>query len=312
VSLALLFPGQGSQSVGMGRDLAEAFPEARRAFEEADRALGFAISKICFDGPEEELRRTAHTQPAILTHSVAVLRVLETRRPRALEGAALAAGHSLGEYSAGVAAGAYAFGDAVRIVHERGRLMQQAVPEGIGAMAAVLGLGPDQVCAACEEAAGETGLVVSPANFNSPEQTVIAGHAEAVARASRICLERGARRAVPLPVSAPFHCALMGPAAEGLRPRLEALAVSPPRIPIVTNVDAAPAREAEQIRSALERQIASCVRWVESVEALASAGVTRAIEIGPGAVLAGLVRRTRREIPVTSVGKVEDVEKLAP
>lgn len=305
--LALLFPGQGSQYVGMGKDLSDAFPEAKAVFDEADAALGFAISKICFEGPEEDLKRTANTQPAILTHSIAALRVLEARHPDRIAGAAVAAGHSLGEYSAGVAAGAYAFADAVRTVHLRGRFMQEAVPEGVGAMAAILGLAPDAVTLACKDAAVETGKIVSPANFNSPEQTVIAGHAEGVARASEICKERGAKKAVPLPVSAPFHCALMQPAAERLRPVLDALAAADPRIPIVTNVDAAAARLGDEVRAALVRQVASTVRWVESVEAMAAMGVTEALEIGPGAVLAGLVRRIRKEIPVTPVGKADQV-----
>jgi [acyl-carrier-protein] S-malonyltransferase len=307
---ALLFPGQGSQFVGMGKDLCSAYPEARETFEQADAALGFSISRICFEGPEEELRRTANTQPAILTHSIAVLRCLEKRRPKALAGAVVAAGHSLGEYSAGVAAGAMAFPDAVRVVHERGKLMQEAVPEGKGAMAAILGLPPADVATVCEEVARVTGKVIAPANFNSPEQTVIAGETEAVAQASERCKARGAKRALPLPVSAPFHCALMRPAAERLTPRLAALSLQNPRIPVVTNVDAAGASTAEAIRDALLRQIPNCVRWVESVEALAAAGAREALEIGPGNVLAGLVKRIRKDIAVTSVGKAEDVEKL--
>jgi len=307
MSIALLFPGQGSQYVGMGKDLCEAFPEARRVFDDADAALGFSISKICFEGPEDELKRTANTQPAILTHSIAVLRVLEARHPDTLAGASAAAGHSLGEYSAGVAAGAFAFGDAVKVVHLRGKFMQEAVPEGVGAMAAILGLAPDAVSSACDDAAVETGKIVSPANFNSPEQTVIAGHAEGVARASDICRERGAKKAIPLPVSAPFHCALMEPAAERLRPVLEALAIAAPRIPIVTNVDAREAVNSEEVRAALARQVASPVRWVESIERLAATGITEARELGPGAVLAGLVRRIRKDLAVVSVGKAEQV-----
>jgi [acyl-carrier-protein] S-malonyltransferase len=307
--LALLFPGQGSQYVGMGKDLCDAFPEAKAVFDEADAALGFSISRVCFEGPEEDLKRTANTQPAILTHSIAALRVLEARQPDRMAGAVVAAGHSLGEYSAGVAAGAYAFADAVRTVHLRGKFMQEAVPEGVGAMAAILGLAPEAVAKACDDAAVDTGKIVSPANFNSPEQTVIAGHAEGVARASDICKERGAKKAVPLPVSAPFHCALMQPAADRLRPLLDGLAVEDPRIPVVTNVDAAPARLGDEVRIALARQVASAVRWVESVEAMARMGVTEGLEIGPGGVLAGLVRRIRKEIPVTSIGKAD---QLAP
>jgi [acyl-carrier-protein] S-malonyltransferase len=305
--LALLFPGQGSQYVGMGKDLCDAFPEAKAVFDEADAALGFAISKVCFEGPEEDLKRTANTQPASLTHSIAALRVLESRQTDRIAGAVVAAGHSLGEYSAGVASGAYAFADAVRTVHLRGKFMQEAVPEGVGAMAAILGLVPDAVTAACKDAAVETGKIVSPANFNSPEQTVIAGHAEGVARASELCRERGAKKAVPLPVSAPFHCALMQPAADRLATVLDALAMDDPRIPIVTNVDASPARLATEVRAALARQVASTVRWVESIEAMAAMGITEALEIGPGNVLAGLVRRIRKETPVTSIGKAEAV-----
>ena len=310
MTLALLFPGQGSQYVGMGKDLAESFPEAKRVFDEADAALGYSISKICYEGPEEELRRTANTQPAILTHSIAVLETLRARYPAALDGTAAAAGHSLGEYSAGVAAGALAFADAVRVVHERGTFMQEAVPEGVGAMAAVLGLAPEAIAAACDEAALATGKIVSPANFNSPEQTVVAGHAEAVAAASEICRQRGARKVMPLPVSAPFHCALMQPAADRLRPLLDALEISDPRVPVVTNVDASPAANSGEIRTALARQVVSTVRWVESVEKMAAMGVTSALELGPGAVLAGLVKRTRKEIPVMSIGKAEDLSKL--
>ena len=310
MTLALLFPGQGSQFVGMGKDLCDAFPEAKAIFDQADSALGFSISRICFEGPEDELKRTANTQPAILTHSIAVLEVVRKRRPGSISEAAVAAGHSLGEYSAGVAAGAIAFPDAVRIVHERGKFMQEAVPEGVGAMAAVLGLPPGQVATACEEAAVATGKIISPANFNSPEQTVIAGHAEAVAAASEICRNRGARKVMPLPVSAPVHCALMQPAADRLAPLLDALDVSNPATPVVTNVDAAPARNSGEIRTALARQVASTVRWVESVERMAELGVTSALELGPGGVLAGLVKRIRKEISVISIGKTSDMEKL--
>ncbi|MGH9443729.1 MAG: ACP S-malonyltransferase [Thermoanaerobaculia bacterium] len=308
--LALLFPGQGSQYVGMGKDLCDAFPEAKKVFDEADAALGFSISKICFEGPEEELRRTMNTQPAILTHSIAVLEVVRTRHSGALAGILAAAGHSLGEYSADVAAGAIAFSDAVQTVHERGKFMQEAVPEGVGAMAAVLGLAPDQVAAACDDAEIATGKIVSPANFNSPEQTVIAGHVEAVAAASDLCRSRGARKVLPLPVSAPFHCALMQPAADRLAPKLDALAVSDPAFPVVTNVDAEPATNAGEIRAALARQVASAVRWVESIEKIAAMGATSALELGPGAVLAGLLKRIRKDMSVTSIGKSDDLAKI--
>lgn len=296
MSLALLFPGQGSQSVGMGRSLYEASSAARAVFDAADAALGFPLSRLCFEGPEEELKLTVNTQPAILAHSIAALEDLRARFPQRLEGAVLAAGHSLGEYSANVAAGVLGFTDAVRLVRERGRFMQEAVPAGVGAMAAIVGLAPADVEAACRDAAqGET---VSPANYNSPEQTVIAGHAAAVGRASEGCLARGAKRAIPLPVSAPFHCALMSPARKRLEPLLEAARFSDGRMPVVTNVDAEPAAEGGALRDALVRQVDSPVRWVASVQRLAREGVDRGLEIGPGNVLAGLVRRIEKGIKV--------------
>jgi [acyl-carrier-protein] S-malonyltransferase len=298
--LALLFPGQGSQFVGMGKELSEESGAARAVFEEADAVLGFALSRLCFEGPEEELKLTANTQPAILTHSIAALRDLETRFPERLEGAAFAAGHSLGEYSADVAAGALSFAAAVALVHRRGLFMQEAVPAGVGAMAAIVGLAPEEVETACRDAAGDQ--VVSPANFNSPEQTVIAGHAAAVARASAACTARGAKRAIPLAVSAPFHCALMAPARERLGPHLERARFAEPRIPIVTNVDAKAESEGGRLRDALLRQVDAPVRWVESVRLLARQGVDRALEIGPGNVLSGLVRRIERGIKVEAYG----------
>ncbi len=294
--LALLFPGQGSQSVGMGKALYEASAAARAVFDEADAAVGFALSLLCFEGPEDELELTANTQPAILTHSVAAFEDLRTRFPERLEGAAFAAGHSLGEYSANVAAGSLPFSEAVRLVRERGRFMQEAVPAGVGAMTAIVGLAPAEVEAACREAA--QGEAVSPANYNSPEQTVIAGHAAAVARASEGCLARGARRAIPLPVSAPFHCALMSPAREKMQPILDAAAFADASIPVVTNVDAAGVTVGSALRDALVRQIDAPVRWVETVQLLARRGVDRALEIGPGNVLAGLVRRIEKGIKV--------------
>jgi [acyl-carrier-protein] S-malonyltransferase len=300
MTLALLFPGQGSQFVGMGKALFERSAAARAVFEEADAALGFSLSRLCFEGPEEELKRTANTQPAILTHSVAAYRDLQARFPERLEEAGLAAGHSLGEYSANVAAGSLSFGDAVLLVRQRGLFMQDAVPWGAGAMAAIVGLPPAEVAAACREAA--QGEVVSPANFNSPEQTVIAGTAAAVARASAACTARGARRAIPLAVSAPFHCALMAPARERLRPLLEEARFADAAIPVVTNVDARPETRGSALRDALARQVDAPVRWVESVQALAAGGVDRAIEIGPGNVLAGLVRRIERGIKVETYG----------
>jgi len=298
--LALLFPGQGSQCVGMGKGLCDASSAARSVFAEADRVLGFSLSRLCFEGPEEELKLTANTQPAILTHSVAAFRDLETRWPERLVGAAFAAGHSLGEYSAGVAAGALEFADALRLARQRGTFMQEAVPPGVGAMAAVIGLPAEEVEAACREAAGTE--VVGPANFNSPEQTVIAGHAGAVTRASEACKRRGAKRVLPLAVSAPFHSALMAPARQRMKPLLEATVFRDPAIPVVTNADARVSDRGALLREALIRQIDLPVRWVETVRLLAARGVARALEIGPGNVLGGLVRRIERGIAVESHG----------
>jgi [acyl-carrier-protein] S-malonyltransferase len=300
LSIALLFPGQGSQFVGMGKELYESSAPARAVFDEADVVLGFALSKLCFEGPEEELKRTANTQPAILTHSVAAWRDLEARFPEKIEGAAFAAGHSLGEYSADVAAGALPFAEAVSLVRSRGGFMQEAVPQGVGAMAAILGLPAPDVEAACREAAANE--VVAPANFNSPEQTVIAGHAAAVERAGAACLARGAKKVIPLPVSAPFHCGLMTPARVKLKPLLERAAFTGAVLTIVTNVDARPEMEGARLRDALIRQVDSPVRWVESVQRLAAEGVDRAIEVGPGSVLAGLVKRIDRSIKVEGHG----------
>ena len=294
--IALLFPGQGSQAVGMGKALYEASSAARSVFDEADAALGFALSRLCFEGPEEELKLTVNTQPAILTHSIAAFEDLRARFPERLEGAAFTAGHSLGEYSANVAAGALPFAEAVRLVRERGRFMQEAVPAAVGAMAAIVGLAPADIDAACREAA--RGEVVSPANYTSPEQTVIAGHAAAVARASAGCLARGAKRAIALAVSAPFHCALMSPAREKMKPLLDVASFVNAGVPVVTNVDAAAVTAGSALCDALVRQIDSPVRWVETVQLLVREGVDRALEIGPGNVLAGLVRRIEKSLPV--------------
>lgn len=284
----------------MGKALSDASPAARAVFEEADSALGFELSRLCFEGPEDELRATANTQPAILTHSIAALAALRSASPEKLEGAAFAAGHSLGEYSACVAAGALSFADAVRLVRKRGTFMQEAVPAGAGAMAAIVGLPATEVEAVCREAEGDE--VVSAANFNSPEQTVIAGHAGAVERASAECLARGAKRAIPLSVSAPFHSPLMRPARERMKELLAATDFADGAMPVVTNVDAEPTWRGALLRDALVRQVDSPVRWVESVRRLAAEGVDRALEIGPGNVLAGLVRRIERGIRVEGWG----------
>jgi len=302
MSVAFVFPGQGSQVVGMGRALSFAFPESRAAFEEADAALGIALSRLCFEGPEAELQLTANTQPAILAASVAALRPLVARGARP----DWVAGHSLGEYSALVAAGAIGFADAVRTVRRRGQYMQEAVPVGVGAMAAILGLDLPAIEEACREAA--EGEVVSPANLNSPGQVVIAGHAAAVDRASERCRAKGAKRAVKLPVSAPFHCALMRPAQDRLLRELQAVAFHDPAAPLVNNVDARVVRDAETCRDGLVRQVSGAVRWQESVEVLAREGVTTFVEVGPGTVLSGLVRKTARGTRVLNVDSPESLE----
>ena len=287
----------------MGRELAEEFPSARRVFAEADQALEMGLSKLCFEGPVEELARTAVTQPAILTVSVAAWTVLAEQgvRPQ------IVAGHSLGEYSANVASGSVSFWDAVRTVHLRGRWMQEAVPEGVGAMAALLGLEPDTVETICLDAA--EGEVVSPANFNSPGQVVIAGHSGAVERAMRLAGERGARKAVPLPVSAPFHCSLMQPAEDRLSEHLEEISFTDPSVPVITNVDAAPAVTAAEVRQALMRQVTAPVRWSASMGNLPDMGIDRSLEVGPGKVLMGLMRRIDRSVKVVPVGDPDGIQR---
>jgi len=285
--IAFLFPGQGSQAVGMGRELAERFPIAASTFAEADEACGFPLSKLCFEGPEDDLKLTENTQPALLTVSVAAYSVLAEHGIEP----ALAAGHSLGEWSAHVAAGTLRFADAVRAVKERGRAMQQAVPAGQGAMAAILSLDAAAVTEACAEAAQETGLTVAAANLNSPGQTVISGAMAAVERASAIAKSKGARRAVMLPVSAPFHCALMQPAQEEVARVLGALTLAEPRIPVAANVTGGLVATADAARDALIRQVTGAVRWVDCVQALIAAGATAFIEVGPGKVLSGLLKQ---------------------
>jgi [acyl-carrier-protein] S-malonyltransferase len=320
--LAFIFPGQGSQHVGMGRALFDAFPVARQTFDEADAAfatdegaplrpdaeeadLEVRLSNICFNGPEEQLALTETTQPAILTVSVAAWRVLDAHGVRP----SFVAGHSLGEYSANVAAGTFAFPDVVAIVRRRGRYMQEAVPVGHGAMAAVLGTDAATVQRACDESA--QGEVVGPANINGGGQVVIAGTVAAVRRASKRVKALGAKRVVPLQVSAPFHCALMKPAEERLEPELRALALQAPRVPIVANVDAVPKREAATAVEALVRQVSAPVRWEDVINRLASEGVTTYVEVGPGTVLGGLVRKIHKDARTLHFGSPEELEAVA-
>ncbi len=287
--IAFLFPGQGSQKVGMGRAFADAFPVCRDAMAQADAALGESLSGLCYDGPDDRLVLTENTQPAILAVSVALCRLLVAKGVRP----AFVAGHSLGEYSAHVAAGTLTFGDALRIVRRRGRYMQEAVPVGQGAMAAILGLDADKVAEACAEAA--QGDVVSAANLNAPGQVVIAGSNDAVARAIGLAKARGARRAIPLPVSAPFHCALMKPAELRLAPELRALASSDPVVPVVANVDAEPKRDRRSAIEALVAQVCAPVRWEQVMQRLASEGIRKYVEVGPGTVLTGLGRKILKD-----------------
>jgi [acyl-carrier-protein] S-malonyltransferase len=305
MSVALIFPGQGSQKVGMGKALADAFPICRQTFEEADAALGYPLSRIIFDGPEDQLTLTENQQPAVLTVSVAAGRLLEEQ---GFPAPAFVAGHSLGEYTANVAAGTFSFSDAVKIVNRRGRYMQEAVPVGTGAMAAILGLDADKVVQACAEAAD--GEVVSAANINGAGQIVIAGSAAAVARASERAKALGAKRAIPLSVSAPFHCALMKPAEDRLAPELRALATKAPRVPIVANVDAEPKTDAKSAIEALVAQVSAPVRWEAVVQRLAKEGVTTYVEVGPGTVLSGLVKKIHKEAKVLNFASPEDLAAI--
>lgn len=304
---ALLFPGQGSQRVGMGKALAAAHDVARRAYEEADDALGMPLSKLCFEGPEDQLVLTRNTQPAILTTSIAVFRVLSERGLQF----DVVAGHSLGEWSALVAAGALSLRDAVRLTHLRGQFMQEAVPVGQGAMAALMGLDLAKTRAVCAECSAP-GEPVEPANLNGGGQIVISGHAAAIDRAIAAAKAAGAKRAIKLAVSAPFHCSMMQPAADRLAAALAGVTIEQPRVPVVANVTAEPTREPAQIRELLVQQVTAPVRWEESVQAIAKLGVTRGYELGAGSVLKGLVKRIAESIDVTAIGEPAEVDAFTP
>jgi len=302
---AFVFPGQGSQYAGMGRDVAEKYPAARRVFDDIDRAVGFSISKLCFEGPEEQLKLTENTQPAILAVSSAIHAVIEelgaTRRD-------LVAGHSLGEYSAIVSVGGLTPPDAAKIVRARGKFMQEAVPVGTGAMAALIGPTVEQAEEICSEAAN--GEVLSVANINAPGQIVIAGTKAAVDRAIEVAKKKGVRRALPLPVSAPFHCALMKPAEDRLKPILDDAPIHDLWFALISNVDASPIGTAHAVRNALVRQVASPVRWVESVQKMIAMGVRRFVEVGPGSVLTGLIKRIDPSVELVNVSDVESIERF--
>jgi [acyl-carrier-protein] S-malonyltransferase len=305
---ALLFPGQGSQTVGMGKDLIENSPAAKAVFDEADAALGFSLSDVILNGPEEKLTLTVYTQPALLTMSIAVLRALEEKGVKLAP--AFVAGHSLGEYTALVANGVLSLADGVRLVHKRGSFMQEAVPEGVGAMAAILGLEADSVRTVCEEAA--QGEVCEPANFNTPVQTVISGHAAAVQRAVTLAAERGAKRSVMLKVSAPFHCSLMRPVADRLAAEMDKCAWSAGSAPLLANVSALPVTDVKTIRDGLYAQTYSPVRWVESVERMDAEGVRGFVELGAGKVLSGMVKKIARKASALSIGTFADLDKFVP
>jgi [acyl-carrier-protein] S-malonyltransferase len=303
MTIAFLFPGQGSQAVEMGKDLADKYAVARQTFNEADEALGYKLSRLCFEGPEDQLRLTEITQPAILTTSVAAWRVLGEKGLKP----AFVAGHSLGEYSAHVAAGTLSFAEAVRTVRNRGKYMQEAVPVGVGAMAAILGMELEKVNAVCADAA--QGQVCDPANINSAEQIVISGNTAAVERAAKLASERGAKRAVMLPVSAPFHCSLMKPAQDRLAADLAALTFQNPATPVACNVDAALVKDAAASRDALVRQVTGSVKWAQSIHLLIAQGVGRFIEVGPGKVLCGLMRQIDRSKSCSNVGDEASLQK---
>lgn len=302
-NIAFLFPGQGSQAVGMGKELAEKYPVAKQTFEEADEALGYKISQLCFEGPEDQLKLTEITQPAILTASVAAWRVLNEKGIAP----ALVAGHSLGEYSAHVAAGTLSFADAVRTVRNRGKYMQEAVPVGMGGMAAILGMDFEKVTAVCADAA--QGEVCAPANINSPEQIAISGHAGAVERARKLAEERGAKRAIALAVSAPFHSSLMKPAQDRLAQDLNAIQFNDSKVPVVCNVDAAVVQNASASKEALIRQVTGAVRWVDCMKLMIAKGISTYVEVGPGKVLCGLMRQIDRSKTCVNVGDEASLQK---